>query len=392
MNRLLNWLGKMVESATLQCLSPIHHRLLFFLIIFLLIASTAAIAFDIGGLPYNWFSIPVFLACLFFKRKGLSVLPPAYILLLIGLWSRQEMNLADMLSWSAFEFAKWAIVAAFTIITVEGAARRRRKDADLEHDVDRARTLQRALVPPNCEIGRVKLCGLMQPCRSVGGDFYYFRPFQEKFIVFCLGDVMGKGVPASMVMSIVMSFFFEWGKKSSSPAQILEILNQRLLGLWRDDNTWFTTLFYGVFNEENSILTYASGGHDTALLLKDDGSVQQLHTDGVPIGAFEESVWEEKSITLDGGDRVILFTDGLTEARNSKGEFFTFERVVKFLQEHYALSTEELAKQLEQAVLHHTGGNPDDDLAILVMEVKKGVKWNPQKTLVAKELGKNKKN
>ena len=169
------------------------------------------------------------------------------------------------------------------------------------------------------------------------------------------------------------------------------ILNQRLLGLWRDDNTWFTTLFYGVFNEESSILTYASGGHDTALLLKDDGSIQQLHTDGVPIGAFEESVWEEKSITLNGGDRVVLFTDGLTEARNSEGEFFTFERVVKFLQEHSTLSAEELAKQLELAVLKYTGGTPDDDLAILVMEVKKGVKWNPQKTLVAKELGKAKK-
>ncbi len=107
----------MVESATLQCLSPIHHRLLFFLIIFLLIASTAAIAFDIGGLPYNWFSIPVFLACLFFKRKGLVVLPPAYILLLVGLWSRQEMKLADMLSWSTFEFAKWAIVGTPLPIT-----------------------------------------------------------------------------------------------------------------------------------------------------------------------------------------------------------------------------------------------------------------------------------
>ncbi|MGM9991796.1 MAG: PP2C family protein-serine/threonine phosphatase [Candidatus Bruticola sp.] len=384
MGRLLNWFSKMVESVTLHCLSPAHHRLLVFLIVLLLIASTAAIAFDIGGLPYNWFAIPVFLSCIFFRRGGAKVLIPAFLLLMVGLWCRQKMDLVDIISWSSFELAKWSIVAAFTILTVEGAVRRHRRDIDLEHDVDRARTLQRALVPPDCEIGRVKLCGSMQPCRSVGGDFYYFRPFQEKYIVFCLGDVMGKGIPASMIMSIVMSFFFEWGKKSPSPSHILEILNGRLLGLWRDDNTWFTTLFYGVFNEENSLLTYASGGHDTALLLKNSGVVERLHTDGMPIGAFEESVWDEKSVRLEDGDRVVLFTDGLTEERSAQGEFFGFDRVVKFLEEHHSWETEKLIKALETAALNYAGGVADDDMAILVMEVKKGVKWNPQKGLVAK--------
>lgn len=373
---------ELIEHIIFAKLSPSTVRILWLIIVLLLFVSTAAIIFDVGGQPYNWFPIPVFLACLFFRQRGAYVLIPALGLLLFGLWMRQS-DLEDLVLWSAFEFFKWCVTALFTIVTVELAMRYRRHELSLERDIEMARTLQRALIPRNCEIGRTRITGLMRQCRSVGGDFYYFRPFQEKYIVFCLGDIMGKGIPACMIMSIVMSFFFEWGKKSPSPATIMSLLNQRLLQLWGSENVWFTTLFYGVFNEENGVLTYASGGHDTALLQRKGGEIQLLQTEGLPVGAFEESTWVEVPVQLEGGDRVILFTDGLTEARDRKGNFIGFDKVMDIIRLHAHLGAQELIDFLEKTVLEHSQGEVSDDLAILIMEVKEGSVWSPSKNLKA---------
>lgn len=332
-----------------------------------------------GSLPYNCFSIPVFLGCLFFRRRAVWIITAAFPMLIAGL-IMHGLCISDAICQAFFELFKWCVAAIFTLVAIASASHYRDHEMLLEKDIDMARALQKALIPADCEIGRVRLTGLMRQCRTVGGDFYYFRPFQEKYIVFCLGDVMGKGVPASMVMSVVMSFFFEWGKKSSSPSQILSMLDGRLLGLWNGDNTRFTTLFYCIFNEEDGTLTYAAGGHDTALVIRgSDGSVSELRSEGMPVGAFEGSSWEDLSIHLDSGDRVVLFSDGLTEARGKDGKFMGLETVKKLLNENSRKSNNELMTLLQDAVERWNGAPVfSDDLAILIMEVKPNSVWRPK--------------
>src|SRR5207253_1399684 len=141
--------------------------------------------------------------------------------------------------------------------------------------------------------------------------------------IFCLGDIMGKGISASLVMAMVLGFFYEWGKQSFSPSFILGKLNERLISVWGEDAPSFATLFYSIYDEESGELRFSCGGHHGALWLKQDGTVELLKNDGIPLGVFEAYEWEESVVTLSAGDRVVVFTDGVSEARNAGGDIYT---------------------------------------------------------------------
>lgn len=350
---------------------------LLWLVIFLMLALCSALLLDASfDTPFDFFFAPILVACLCFRRRGLWIIIPALVLYHVC-YLFHNLPLWRLLTLDFFALFKWLIVAVFTLITVERVKADREQQMRIERDIDMARTLQMALIPSNYDFGRVRIQGIMRQCQTIGGDFYYFRPFQEKYVVFCLGDVMGKGIPASVVMAIIMGFFFEWGKKSPSPAMVMSKLNMRLLRLWGKETTWFTTLFYAVFNEETGRLTYASGGCEMAVLIRADGSISSLTSEGLPVGAFEEGDWEEKSVELAGGDKVLLFTDGLTEARNADGELFSYERLMALLQANARSEAKVILNEAEKAVTAFTGGNYTDDIALLVMEVKPDGVWSP---------------
>lgn len=328
---------------------------------------------------YDLYFLPVLLSCLLFRHRGLWVMVPAVVMFHLGATHViPDVSFLRQLAVDFFQLLEWGIVSSVSLVTLLRISQIHEHQERIKRDMEMAGTLQMALVPRDYEFGRVSIRGLMRQCQDIGGDFYYFRPFQEKYVVFCLGDVMGKGIPASMVMAIVMGFFFEWGKKSSSPSVVLAKLNHRLSRLWEKETTWFTTLFYAVFDEETGVLTYASGGHRSALLLRATGAIEELAGEGLPIGAFDDGEWEQYRVSLNEGDRVLLFTDGLTEARNSEGELFSIERVRSVICSSPVKSSSELLKRLESAVMQYTRGALSDDFAVLLMEVKAGVVWLPK--------------
>ncbi len=334
------------------------------------------------GLPLDLFFTPLLAACFFFRRQGLWALLPATVLYHLSSTALDDLSWSGLLLRDSLELAEWLVLLGFILVTLNRYQVVKRHEARVTRDFEMARTLQKALVPPDYDFGRVRIQGLMRQCHSIGGDFYYFRPFQEKYVVFCLGDTMGKGISASMLMAILMGFFFEWGKRSPSPAVVLNKLNRRLLRLWAEDTTWFATLFYGVFDEETSVLTFASGGHHAGLLLRASGEIEQLVGDGLPVGIFEDSTWSETQVVLAEGDRVVLFTDGLVEARSPSGELFGTDRLLALLEREYSCSAEGLLERLEGAVMGYSGGTLADDLAILLLEVKPGVTWEPSPAAV----------
>lgn len=326
-------------------------------------------------LPIDLFFAPVLAACFFFRRRGLWALVPALILFHLASRTMNHIPLSGLLVRDLLELIEWLVLAAFVLVTLDKYTAVKKHEARIVRDIGLARTLQTALAPPDYDFGRVRLCGVIRQSQDIGGDFYYFRPFQEKYVVFCLGDTMGKGMSASMVMAIIMGFFFEWGKRSPSPSIVLGKLNRRLLRLWGDETTWFATLFYAVFDEEQGVLTFASGGHQDAVLLRASGEIEMLSAEGIPIGIFEDSVWAEKQCRLQEGDRVLLFTDGVTEARCADGRLFSSERVLEVIRSEPVTSSAELLNRLELAVMEHTNGILTDDVAMLVMEVKPGASF-----------------
>ena len=323
-------------------------------------------------LAFDMYFLPILVAVLVFKKQGLWAFLPAIVLYCLGVHQvHAHKHIYQCLSSGFIELLEWTMVALVTLFTMRRYAISERYKAGVARDFAVARTLQSALIPKDCQVGKVQFNGVIRQCRDIGGDYYYFRPFMSHYVLFCLGDVMGKGVPSSMIMAIIMGFFFEWGKQSPSPALILQKLNERLLSLWTDDSMWYTTIFYAVYDEDSGVLTYSSGAHHAAILLRHNGQVELLKTEGGPVGVMEELEGDDCEVKMEPGDRVIIFTDGVTEARNAKGDFFDLEGAVAAVSDPGIKDNCDLIAHLEKAVSAHTEGQFSDDMAILSMEVCK---------------------
>ncbi len=338
----------------------------------LLIAVLLGLAYTFTPLPIpaDLFFLPVILAAFVFGARGLVVLPVALVAYHVA-WLRHGTPWTVQILPDLVQLLQWSLVALFIVVTLDKFKDVKRLQARVQKDLSLARTLQMALTPADYDFGRMRICGALHQSATVGGDYFYFRPFQEHYVVFCVGDVMGKGIPASMLMAIIMSFMYEWGKQSPSPSVVIDKLNRRLVRLASHDSNWFTTLFYAVYDEETFTLTYASAGQNQGLILRRDGQVELARSDGIPIGIFEHVQWEERSLKLEEGDRVILFTDGVNEARSPEGEIFTLDRLTHLVQEHSRLDCHGLLKKIEDAVAAHSGGKLTDDMAVLLAEVKR---------------------
>lgn len=328
----------------------------------------------LGGdqLEINVYFVAVGLACFFFRQRGLWTIPICLVLFDLTLGPQGRL-MPDMLFRSLVELSKWGFLACFILVTLSRYDRARTYHTILQQDMSLARTLQRALMPRHFESASVRVDARIHQARQIGGDFYYFRPFKEKYVVIGLGDIMGKGIPASMVMAIVMGFFYEWGKTSFSPAFLMERLNERLYSLWSEEESWFVTMFSAIYDEETHELKYSSGGHQPALLLRGDQrkEIERLTTEGLPVGIFEEVPWDEKSVILEPGDRVVVFTDGVNEARSPLGEMFGVERLEEAVRALRHLPPGDIARGVIKRVRDHAcSDNLDDDVAILVLEVK----------------------
>ena len=180
---------------------------------------------------------------------------------------------------------------------------------------------------------------------------------------------MGKGIAASLLMAMVMSFLFEWGKKSTSPAVVLRKLNQRLTQTWDQSQSSFLTMFYGVYDEATGLLTYANAGHPAGLLLRRGGLLEELEGTGLPVGIFDEQDWTEGQVTLQAGDRLMLCSDGLLEAKDPEGREYGVEGAVASLRSLVGRPLDSVLREVKEKVTEHAHGTLSDDLSLLLLEV-----------------------
>ena len=197
----------------------------------------------------------------------------------------------------------------------------------IEQELQVARRIQEASLPeevPSLEGWQIS--PFYQPAREVGGDFYDFHLLSEGRLGVVVGDAMGKGVPAALVMSTTcgMLQLAAGDQDSSSPGEVLERVNEALLA--RIPSNMFATCFYCILDPKDGTLRYANAGHDLPYLWR-GGDAEELRATGMPLGLMPAMRYEEKETTLHVGEAALLYSDGLVEAHDLKGEMFGFPRL-----------------------------------------------------------------
>jgi len=246
------------------------------------------------------------------------------------------------------------------------AEQKRRLEAELEL----AHKFQKALLPQQFpEVPGLQIAAFSQPAEIVGGDYFDFLRFQDQAHGFAVADVMGKGLPASMLMASLQASLRILAPENESPAAVA----QRLNGLFCHNIHLikFITLFLGSYDPTTRVLKYCNAGHNPPLWLRANKSVQWLQPTGAAIGLAESFTFRQETVTLSPGDILVLYTDGVTEAMNAAREEFGENRLAEFVQRHAALHPKDFIKALRLALNEFAGEQAHhDDVTIVVGKVK----------------------
>ncbi|ATW27862.1 PP2C family protein-serine/threonine phosphatase [Candidatus Formimonas warabiya] len=204
----------------------------------------------------------------------------------------------------------------------------------IEGELHVAREIQMSIVPrifpPFPERAEFEIHALLEPAKEVGGDFYDFFFIDEHHLFFVVGDVSGKGVPASLFMAVTRTLLRSRTAAGSSPHEILDAVNNELC---RDNDTgMFVTIFCGILDTNSGEVFYSCGGHDLPYHLSPSGIAPLAPAKGPALGAMDGILYQQQSIILQPGDTLILYTDGVTEAMSKSGQFWGKEGLLQSLQ------------------------------------------------------------
>jgi sigma-B regulation protein RsbU (phosphoserine phosphatase) len=247
------------------------------------------------------------------------------------------------------------------------AGRSLRKRLEIEQrEMDEARRIQRKLLPSSvAQIEGCEITAWWQPAAGVGGDCYDAIAFTPNRLALTVADVVGKGIPAALLMSNLQAAVRAFAGDPVQPSDLCHQVNRILCGNIAEDR--FISFFYCVVDTEVGSLTYANAGHYPPVLVRADGSVERLAAGGAVLGVFTDGAYDQGRIAIQPGDRLILFTDGITEARNSVDEEFTEERLIAHAVAHRACSAPALEARIAGQVAAFSGGRFQDDATLIVV-------------------------
>ena len=240
------------------------------------------------------------------------------------------------------------------------------RERQLKLELDEAREIQRGLMPRRMpHLHGFSLANAWQPARGVSGDYLAAFKLDDTRAALCVADVAGKGFPAALLMSNLQAALRSFASESISPSELCEKLNQLMCG-----NTplrKFITCFYSELNIATRKLTFTNAGHNPPMLVRRDGECVRLEEGGRVIGAFCDSTFTQQEIQLYEGDKLLLFTDGVTEARNADGEEFGEQRLQECLRSHGGRNAAELRTLILNEVTEFCDSNFDDDATLMIL-------------------------
>lgn len=242
------------------------------------------------------------------------------------------------------------------------------KKERLDHELQIARQVQQSLLPLAFpEANGYVFEGRCEPARQIGGDFYDAFWIDDGHIGLAIADVAGKGMPAALFMALSRSLLLAEARRSLSPSEALHNVNRLLWELSRQQT--FVTVFYAVLDTHSRQLTYSRAGHERPMLLR-GGQVQPLPGDGVALGVFEDISMETTRLDLQSGDRLVLYTDGLTDVLSPSEERYELQRLKELFQAYASLPADQLCSLVFDSLAEYQGGIEQyDDMTMLILEV-----------------------
>jgi len=242
----------------------------------------------------------------------------------------------------------------------------------MESELKIAHDIQQGIIPkifpPFPERDDVDLFAILDPAREVGGDLYDFFFLDDKNLAFAIGDVSGKGVPASLFMAITRTLLRAKAVKGMSAAQIVTDINKALC--IHNENAMFVTFFLGIINLESGEVDYCNAGHNYPYILRDSGKLEKLNqTHGTALGLFDTVIYKSGKVKLNKTETIVLYTDGIPEAMDIKQNLLGDPKL-----EHMLSNLDQLIspKEITNWLLENTrkfalGAEQSDDITILVL-------------------------
>jgi sigma-B regulation protein RsbU (phosphoserine phosphatase) len=238
-------------------------------------------------------------------------------------------------------------------------------------DLIQASEIQQSLIKTDfstfAEGNNIDLYAFYKPARVVSGDLFDYFFIDEDNLAITVGDVSGKGVPAAIFMSIAQTII----KNNALFKRAKTIVNKANQDLCTDNtHQFFLTLFLGILNVKKGEFNYCNAAHTISLILKPDGSIIELNqTHGLPLGLYIDRNYKDSKIKLDEGDKLILYTDGVSELLNEDKTQFGIERLKETLEQYKDLGPEDLVMQIEKSLEFYRGNTPQsDDICVFVIE------------------------
>jgi sigma-B regulation protein RsbU (phosphoserine phosphatase) len=309
-------------------------------------------------------------------REGLELIPrvrahdPSLPIVVMTGWGSIDTAVEAMRRGAkSFVQKPWEDITLLEILEREIAEARaaRRRDERQQRELDDARLIQRGLLPTSVpRVSGIDLGVAWQPANGVGGDCFDTLAFGSGLGV-SIADIAGKGLPAALLMSNLQAAVRAFASESAPPSSICSSVNRLLCRNMASGR--FATFCYARVEPAAGRILYANAGHNPPLLIHANGDVAQLSQGGMVLGVFPDTTYEQAEMALASGDRLVFYTDGITEARNPDGDEYGEERLTAAALDVRTQSSEAMKDALLAHVNAFTGGRFDDDATLIVVAI-----------------------
>ena len=266
------------------------------------------------------------------------------------------------------ELLQTLAIEASTVLENARLIEEERAKQRIEEELDVARRIQHSLMPRHLpEQGWFVVCGSSESSHQVGGDYYDVMAIGPETWSLVVADVSGKGVSSALLASFLQGAFLSASSTTDIP-EVLSRINTFLSD--RSEHGKYATMFYSKLDSAGR-LTYANAGHCAPLLVRKTGEIEKLESTSMPVGLVPGASFALEHRDLQPGDRIVLYTDGVTEAQNDAGEFFGRKRLREAVRSAGGADCAELHAAIQKAILDFTAGAEQaDDLTLVVVEYR----------------------